>query len=376
MIGILIGLIVVLVVFNLLSASENYKRMAIGASDAQINGLLSHFTLSREVGNGGNGISLSANELAKCSVASGWRPVPVLVHDSGSDDVSDNFITLYSSSPHVVWPVVFTSDVVAAAAPLIVQSPNGFSAPTPAATNYRVVAVNPTTGDCEMATIVGATPPDVLGRVTLTQGVPATSQAYSSLDGVIVNLGPVGQAVRTQYEVRDSSQNAACDNTLAAAVPCQLFMRDLLTAGQWNPIAGNVVLMKVQYGIDLTPTIDGRVDCWTVADNKNDCGAGAGLTDFRDVTVPTFPQVNLQRIVAVRIGLVVRDDEPDLKAAPNDLSYVGTRAQMYLFNCSTNTDAGCPRRIHLSNAVIRNGWRYRTYELVVPLRNAIYNDLP
>jgi len=37
MVGILIGMIVVLVVYNILSVAEGYRRTTVGASDAQIN---------------------------------------------------------------------------------------------------------------------------------------------------------------------------------------------------------------------------------------------------------------------------------------------------------------------------------------------------
>jgi hypothetical protein len=48
-----------------------------------------------------------------------------------------------------------------------------------------------------------------------------------------------------------------------------------------------------------------------------------------------------------------------------------------LFNCSAN-DATCQSRIVLpmgtkgSGRIIRDGYRYRTYETIVPLRNTIY----
>jgi len=383
MVGILIGLIVVLVIYNLLSATEGYKRMANGASDAQVTGLLSQFILGREAGNGGNGISLSAGDLINCTAGSPWRPIPVLVHDSGDDDISDSFTTLYSSSSHVVWPVVFTTNVAAAADPLIVQSPNGFTVPAPsAAAPYRVIAVNPTTGDCELAEVVAATAPDAFGRVTLTQGgAYQTTRAYSTTNGKLVNLGPACQAARMQFEARNASTKTPCDSSGATQPLCQLYSRDLFVQNpQWNPIAQNVVLMKVQYGVDLTGTIDGRVDCWTPANNTvvgtADCPAGAGIaTDYRDVTVPTFALVNVQRIVAVRVGIVVRDDEPDTKATQNGQLVYATRPPLYLFNCAAN-DNTCLGRIRLSNNVIRDGWRYRTYETVIPLRNAIFNDLP
>jgi hypothetical protein len=43
-----------------------------------------------------------------------------------------------------------------------------------------------------------------------------------------------------------------------------------------------------------------------------------------------------------------------------------------LFNCSTN-NAACQGRIVLDNTVLADNYRYRTYETVVPLRNAIWN---
>ena len=42
MVGILIGLIVIVVTFNILAVAEAHKRTTVGAADAQITGLLSH----------------------------------------------------------------------------------------------------------------------------------------------------------------------------------------------------------------------------------------------------------------------------------------------------------------------------------------------
>jgi len=394
MVGLLIGLLVVAVIFNLLSVSEGYKRMALGTSDMQITGLLSQLQVGREAANGGNGISISAADqngtgLINCTVNVGevWpyptlvRPVPVLIQDSGSNDSSDSFITLYSGSPHVIWPVPFLADAAPGAA-FQIQSPTGFSSPSPATTPYRVVAINPATSDCENVLVTAATAPDASGVVTLTH--TATLKSYKfTVDPAakLVNLGPVGLASRTLYEVWDTSAGTTCTSGTGS---CQLFGTDLLTAGAVrNPIAQNVVLMKVQYGVDLTPVVDGTVDCWTPADNANSCAAGGTLPkDFLSDTVRSFTVGNLQRIVAVRIGLVVRSDEPDqrtpeLFTAPAKTidNVIGTRQPTYLFNCAANNGT-CQNRILLSSNVLQNGWRYRTYEVVIPLRNAIFNAIP
>lgn len=403
MVGILIGLVVVVVIYNLLSVSEGYRRVAEGSSDAQITGLMSQFIVTRELGNGGNGISISAADpttstgLINCDPAKAyvgnawpylglWRPIPVLIQNNGGDDTttdlysstSDNFITLYSGSPHVNWGVPFAADA-APGAPFVVQSPTGFSSPVPATQNYDVVAVNPVTGDCEQTVVTAATAPDASGFVTLTH-TGVTKDYKATVDPVsrLVNLGPVGQARRTRYEVWNTNSGKPC---ATGAEPCQLFSTELLTGAGRNPIAQNVVLMKVQYGINLSVPINGRVDCWVpaIADvtalNPVPCAVPGGQkTDYTAASVRNFTLTDLQRIVAVRVGIVVRSDEPELKLATGQLAYAN-RPPVYLFNCADN-DNTCQGRILLSNTIVQDGWRYRVYETVVPLRNAIYNAMP
>ncbi|HSV20710.1 MAG TPA: PilW family protein [Casimicrobiaceae bacterium] len=409
MVGILIGLIVVLVIYNMLSAAESYKRMAVGTSDAQITGLLSQFMVGREASNGGNGISISAPDLMTCDAAKAsnvwpytagggkpalWHPIPVLVQDGGANDVSDSFITLYSGSPHVVWPVSFTADA-APGQPFIVQSPNGFTSPSPAVTPYLTIGINSNTGDCEAITVTAATAADAFGRVTLTHSANAvTYEATIDPAAKLVNLGPVGIATRTLYENWDPATGNACAN---GAGGCQIYSTDLLTAGASRvPLAQNIVLMKVQYGLDLSNPIDGIVDCWTPAKADitvvaNCNPPGLLVKDWTPASVRGVAQVELQRIVAVRIGLVVRSDEqgtrtesdsldPDFANSPLKFS---NRPGMVLFNCAAN-DATCLNRIVLKDPilpvgmpnVIQDGWRYRTFEAVIPLRNAIFNALP
>ena len=83
---------------------------------------------------------ISAADLFTCINAQGrnaWpynrKPIPPWVTDGGgNEDISDSFITMYSGSPHVVWPVTFTPRRAGPSAAFTVQSPNGFTAPTPA----------------------------------------------------------------------------------------------------------------------------------------------------------------------------------------------------------------------------------------------------
>jgi type IV pilus assembly protein PilW len=398
MIGILIGLIVIVVIFNILSVAEGYKRATIGASDAQITGLLSQFVAGRDAGNGGSGITMSAgstsipadlinctkNEagaaisgLAATALDAAVRPVPVLITNAGGAGLSDSFISYAAGAPHVTWPVDFVTPFPTAGTPITVQSPNGFSVPPPSgATPYwAVVMTNDGTGTCKVLRLIAATPPDAAGKVTLTQGTPATTISYTAGGPArLLNLGPQGSATRIQYDVDSVNAVLRTTDLLVAppAIPTPV------------PFAQNIVFMKVQYGVDTNA--DQIIDCWTPADAST-CG------DFSPAAVRgfTFPQLN--RILAVRIGVVVRSDEPDLRLLTNpgdvDLQAQSrallnaTRPQPYLFNCSANTNAACPNRVPVpmgggggaptcAPAVICDYWRYRVYETVIPLRNAIY----
>ena len=372
MIGILIGLLVVLVIYNLFSAAERYKRMTVGTSDAQVTGLFSQFILAHDASQGGNGYSISAADLVGCQLTEAgvpdWtlRPIPVLITDQGSPDgQSESFITIMSAAPRVVWPVDFTADA-APGADFVVQSPTGFSSPPPNVTPYRVIVMaNDGSGRCTMTRITNATAPDAQGRVTLTHD-PVTLTYTRAAPARLLNLGPMGLSTRVQYDI-SNAQLRSTDLFAAAPVP--------------NPLAQNIVLMKAQYGIDTNN--DQIIDCWTPATTPalsgDPCGNGFDYSDtnLRNPLLPNAQQV-LNSILAVRIAVVVRSDEPDLK----DASLVaGVRPPVVLFNCAAN-DATCQSRIVLPQAAcpapyynpptICDSIRYRTYESVVPLRNVLY----
>ena len=434
MVGVTIGLIVVLVIYNLLAVSEGYKRMTTGQSDAQITGLISQFVTGHDAANGGNGLASAYSDLINCHADGGGlkyagrehaslKPIPVMITKSGNADLSDSFLSRGSASIHVVWPVAIRPSapgipIVLPGGTIPVQSPLGFmtpakaSLPTGANPHWAVVMANNGTGRCELIRVTNATPAadmDTSGAVLLTQGAPATTINFSGAaqnaagtGAFLLSLGRDDDTKRVRYDIQNATLRATnCMHPLgcadAAATP--------------NPVAQNIVLMKVQYGIDTSPrlpngTLDAQVDCWT-SDAEN-CPVNIALPapainipNWDPVTLvragdPAFPLVPahaLNRIVAIRIGLVVRSDEPDMRdpalfvspaAPPLEPAKTGTRPATntlnatYLFNCAANTDAGCPGRVPVSAGaaptdIMQNGFRYRVYESVIPLRNSIFS---
>ena len=77
MVGILIGMIVVVAIYNVFSVAEGYKRTAVGAADAQTTGLFAQFILAREIANAGNGdLAAMAPSSRTCTVADPKWPIP------------------------------------------------------------------------------------------------------------------------------------------------------------------------------------------------------------------------------------------------------------------------------------------------------------
>jgi type IV pilus assembly protein PilW len=376
MVGILIGMVVVLAIYNVFALAEGYKRTTVGVADAQTTGLVAQFILAREIGNAGTGLSIDAASLVLCRLGDpNWitppgffalagaraiRPVPVLIRDGGAPNTSEQLVVTYATPIHVVNSVLIVDAPMATVSdPIYVQSPNGFRV------NDRIIVnAKNAAGDCETTTVTAVTPGDSLGNVTTGMvglSHPALAKATYIPSGAtdaasVLNLGQVGESTRTLFDVAGN----------------QLRSTDLLANAPAVPIAQNVVLLKAQYGVDCAGN---GVITWTSATASGVCGRNYTPDDF----MPPAPTIAAQgmnttqysqwlsRIRAVRIAVVVRSDEPDLK----DPALVGQTAT--LFDCSAH-NATCQGSIAINNATLADGWRHRIYETIVPMRNAIYNN--
>jgi len=382
MIGIVIGMIDVLAIYNIFAVAEGYKRTTVGAADAQTTGLFAQFTLAREIDNAGNGLSGDGAGLATCvngdpnwKVPPGFfatagtraiRPLPAIIKDGGSATQSDSLIVTYSSAPRVVAQMLIVDKAMAATTdPIYVQSPNGFKA------NDLVIA-NDMAGNCEITTATSVTPGDSVGNVT--SGIVAIAHAATT------NLYPPGGTTNGP-----SVLNLGQDPKVAGATPTGLARRtyfdidannqlrttDLFAGTAATPIAQNVVLLKAQYGVDC---LSNGVITWTSATNNDACGDGILFRpdDFAPVApgASAWTSQSLARVHLIRIAVVVRSDEKDFSNPP-DPKLQGQTA--WLFDCSTH-NAACQGRMQIDNTVLIDSYRHRIYETIVPMRNAIFNN--
>jgi len=328
MIGIVIGLIAVLVIYQVFALAEGIKRNTTSVGDAQQNGLLSSFILNVQLANANNGYAYAMKELGTCTPtanpATTFRPIPILITPGVLDTDPDSFVLNFSQSQRLLAPAPFFAPA-AANADFQVQSPLGFKA------GDIVVAIS-LAGDCVPSQVTAVIGPDASGVVTVSH--TATAVGFST-DSLLLNLGPKGSGQRVAYDIASGvlrSTNLWDDNGAALALPVP------------NPIASNIINMKLLYGVD---NLLGGLD-WVKPDTS----------PWTPAELLNAPNSTLARIRAVRIGLVVQGEQWDISAP----DYKWT-----LFEGATQ----------ISHTITRaNGnYRYRTYETTIPLRNPLWNPV-
>jgi type IV pilus assembly protein PilW len=327
MVGIVIGMIAVLVIYQIFSAAEGIRRNTTGIGDAQQNGLLSSFMLSIELANASNGVAVAISDLLTCPAtgdpATTFRPIPILITDGGAG--SDRFVVNYSLSNSGIVLAPFKANA-AAGNPYVVQSPLGFQV------GDIVVAVSEA-GDCAASQVANITAPDANGQVTITPSPAATFGLNSG--AYLVNMGPSGGLQRVLYDVN----NGVLRSTSLWDANGQPAIGPSPTA-----IAPNVVAMKLQYGVVDPAT---NILSWVSATGP-----------WSDAAVLAANAATLRQIQAVRIGVVVQSEQFD-----KDLAQQIPSPTWSLF---------CNPGPCLMGALTA-GFRYRSYETSVPLRNPVWN---
>lgn len=378
MVGVVIGMIAVLVIYQVFVTSEGIKRNITAAGDAQQNGLLSSFMMGIELANSGNGLAVAARDLGACAptavagaaptpieIASSQLPIPMLISDGGGANNPDSFVIYYSVARTLVSPALFAAPAAANAASYLVVSANGFQF-TNGVGDMVVAIPNPTAAfpsanQCYTSVITAApvqgtivdpdSPPKKLATLAVTlAGAPVPMDAFSS---ELLNLGPANLVQKVLYDVSGGSLRSKSLLDPATGAPDN--------AQPVNPLASNVLNIKLQYGIDTVG--DGLVHHWVPA------LAGTAYGDWDAKTMLTGkPYTELNRIKAARIAILVKSEQHDKDLNP-DPGFSRT-----VFNdCA---DGGTCYPVTFSIAPVAGqpyGWRYRVYETVIPLRNEVWN---
>ena len=376
MVGVVIGLIAVLVIYQVYTVAEGFKRNTTAAGEAQMNGLFASFVLGLEIGNGAAAMAVSAQDLASCAdtgnIATSFRPIPILITDGGGNSIPDSFVVNYSIATTMAKPVLFNANAAANALTYDIQSPGGFHKGDLIVGIANPAGTNGACGSSKVTDVPGpvTVPPtcdpndptksvNCLANVTITHtgtNIPFTGTGLIG-SSTLFNLGPANRAQKIRYSVNNGvlySTPLLDSNGAPAVLP-------------GNPLASNIVNMKVEYGIDSIPDPKGLLDTWVQAS-----AAGWDPASLLPAAVPKINQIK-----AIRIGIIVQSEQFDKNLADfTGGDYLNGNYNWVLFDCADANKANCPGRLTgtvLQTVSPKGNWRFRKYETVIPLRNEIWN---
>jgi len=332
-VGLVIALFTIVVVQQSFVVSQAVRRSASAAADAHGTAAFALQVLAVAAANAGAGIAQAAAGFDGCpasaDAATTLRPLSIVITDGGRADRPDALVVRQSLAPAAL-PARLV-DAAPAGGVFRVEAVDGF------AVGNRLIATS-RTGTCIAADVTGITPLGAgvleIAHSPVTSELPVTS--------VVLDLGPARRAAVARYDV--------VANTLRST--------DLGNGDAPNPLVSNIANLKFRYGIDSDG--DGVLDTWTSADAASAWSAAGVLT---------APRATLDRIKALRIGIIARTEHVD-RTRTHDFHWV-------LFDCERDDKSTCPGRIEGTIAAgAGGGYRYRVLETVVPLRNVIWNRGP
>lgn len=371
MVGMVVGLIATVVMFQVFAVSEGQKRTTTGAGDAQQNGVGSVFLIERDARMAGYGMSYTPmagcwvngfNEPAAQSFTFRMAPYEIA---NGAGGSADTLTIAFADTRNFTAPERLNQDMPSAGSPFRVYNRYGFALGdlfivaenNQPCTLYQVQAL-PGIPDADN---IGHSPGpfvDALGLsrktdfnraggVAIQQPLAAPPVAYrqwnisSRTGGRIMNLGQNPTVVT--YALQGSQLVA---------------MNTMLPGGQPILISDGIVQFQVQYGFD------GNGDGSVPASAPTGATLNPAVGDQWADSMPANPTTAMwQGIVGVRFAIVSRSLAPEKPDPATNICNATTASPTWLaaglaLDVTADPNWRC--------------YRYRVFEVTVPARNLIW----
>jgi type IV pilus assembly protein PilW len=389
MIAMVIGLIVMIVVYQMFVVSEGTRRTSIAGNDAQMSAAIAMSALQDGIRNGGYGLtsfdSVNGVRPLGCDVKGynagiggfiNFRLNPVTVGQGADNNAAtgvgkdpDSITVVYSDLPYPTVPVNLLSGMTNTTGDLLVT--NRFSV-TPG--DVLIIADNPvntTPPQAAGATVCALT--EATGTPTAPPG-PTTLATVRHVTGTYVDLNgnnklvrfngpggigasagnPAGLMFRTTASVYNLGPNPA---VITFSVQNNQLMMSNLLGNSNQALVDGVVSLQAQYGVGVdTLDSNGLPGTDGFADVFNPSG-GQG-------TWQTVMPANPGLVIAVRLAVLTRANLIEAKDKTTGLCNATPATSPELqwaggtFDVTGTVDWDC--------------YRYKKFEMVVPLRNIIW----
>ncbi len=410
LVGVLIGLIGIVVIFQVLSVSENRKRTTVQGSDAQSAGAIALYTLQREVQLAGYGFGSAHSKQIGCLVQASDKgdttPVPPIPPRpnftfrlypveivQGVAGASDTIRVVWGNSSQVVTTRDWTAGTGASSGTVPMKEMRGGRAGLEYGDVLLLTGDPGTTAgpatDCVMIQVTDrptALPKEVgfdsdytlnAGETLHAAATPAPrfnkdaawpASVFTPTAGFMFNLGK--QPRRLEYRITPPND----------ATPNRLMMSETLFGGIAPvEISDGMISLQAEYGIDRNNNQRIDVDEWTETAPDNTVLPGDPNNPCAENPAKSWSCVR-----AVRVALLARSAHWDQTVcSPNPQWSSGAGGALALTNFAmANVDGTAPSAADLAcveTPPSPNNWRryrYSVYETVIPLRNMIWGTAP
>ncbi|MBC7413945.1 MAG: PilW family protein [Herminiimonas sp.] len=385
MVAITIALVMSLAIFSTLATSEGRKRTLTASNDVGQVGTFAAYQLDKLLRSAGSGFSQSAAYTYGCQLQAKRTSPGVILPFQGTMSAPFAAMNLALAGSYRLAPLVIYKDATTPAvsgkksdALIVMSGAAGFGeVPTLFTTAATATQLNLTNtvafqpNDLVLlADTAGATGPapcmiQQVGPTFGGSGNATTPVTALPLAGTYT-ANPIGSVNVTGYSSvamamslgSSSTANPPAFSLIGVGDDNNLMLYDLLQLGTYNapqPLAEAVFELHALYGVDGNG--DGAVDVWI------DPGT-AGYTAATLESGAAASVATLQKIKAVRIGLILRTSLPE--KSPASGKPPATTGPLTLFS-----DLGSTLTYSRALSTTEQNFRYRTVELTVPLRNAL-----
>lgn len=372
MVGLVIGLLMSLVVYNVLNVNEGRKRTTTSLNDINQAGSYAIYQLDKQIRSAGSGFTGGGDQIGASftygcrldmarngaqltpaapfpapfnSVNSTVRVAPVIIFDGAAGAGGDVIMTMAGNAGLGELPTAFSAPATATTLNLLNQA--GIRA------NDVLLLADHTATNNSPCLIQQVAPTFVAAPSASTVAlagnynaatVNGTSAASFTATAQVVNLGQAPNLNMFAVAANGNSFN--------------LMKYDLMQPAQAGANAPNpsvyvdgVYQIHALYGIDTNPTTSTLA--WVA---PTGVFAAANL-----LSGTAAANATLQRIRAIRVGVVMRTSLSEREAVSGGPAHAVSNASLVLFNDSL------PVTVNLNPTT----FRYRAFEAVIPLRNTL-----
>jgi type IV pilus assembly protein PilW len=382
MVAMLIGLIGMIIIFQVFEVSEGIKRTTTSGGDAQQNGAIALYVIEHDLRNAGMGFNdvsyagckVVAYDSKRAAPDFTMKLVPVSITPGATAKVPDQFTVLYGSGALVANPTVLTTIMADGNSDLLVANPY---ATRPG--DLLLLLWPATLNDCSLVEVTGqpasnrfehkpGAPYQLLGTLTNETarfnrpgGLTVAYGGVGSTTGNVTRVYNLGNLYEPANRANIPVNNTyAIDASKALTVTAAFVSKDAQSAPLTSPVADNIVHMRALYGVD-----DGVGDASVTIKNGGVNVAGDGLVD-RFVDAATFNALATppwQSLIAVRVAIVARSALSEKATGAGGACETTMAFPTWsggTFDVSADPNWQC--------------YRYRVFETTVPLRNWIWKS--